>query len=200
MGVEELERKILEDAEKEAEEILEEAKRDAERIREKAEREAEEMRREILDRARREAETRRRREIAQAKLEVRQERLRVKEEYIEKAIERAEEKIRELAEEGRKEYLEFLKRSAIEAVNAISSDEVVLRANENDLMLLDEMLSEIRDETGKDVELGEPVEVVGGVIAESKDGSEAYDNTVDARLRRRRSEIVRRVSETLFGG
>ncbi len=200
MGLEELEKKIIEEAEREAKEIIEEAEEEAEKILDKAKREAEEKRREILEQARREAETRKRREIAQAKLEVRQLRLKVKEECIEEAMERAKEEIRKMAEDGSRRYLEFLERAAIEAARALSSDKVILRVNERDQKAMEELIPDVRVEVDKEIELGDPVDILGGVIAESEDGSEVFDNSVEARLKRMRSELVRRISETLFGG
>ncbi|MEO2241849.1 MAG: V-type ATP synthase subunit E family protein [Euryarchaeota archaeon] len=200
MGLKELEERILEEAKREAEEIVKEAEEEAEKILEKAKREAEERRREILDRARREAETRKRREIAQARLEARQLKLQAKEECIEEALERARRRIRELSEEGSRRYLEFLERAAVEAARAISTDKVILRVNERDREAMEELLPDVRVEVDKEVELGDPVDILGGVIAESEDGSEVFDNSVEARMRRMRSELVRRVSDTLFGG
>ncbi len=198
MGLEELKSKILEDAEKEAEEILREAEEEAEKILAKAEEEAERIRREILERAEREAEVRARRIIAQARLEVKQKEAQVKERYIQMAVERAKEKIEEMR--GSKEYLEFLYENALTAVRAIDADEVVVRAPEEDVTYLEELLPDIRTETEKDVELGDPIDATAGVVAESADGKEAFDNTVDARLERMRPRIVKEVSEILFGG
>jgi len=198
VGLEELKSKILEDAEKEAEEILKEAEEEAQKILAKAEEEAERIRREILERAKREAEVRARRIIAQARLEVKQREAQVRERYINEAIERAKKKIEEMR--GSKEYLEFLHENAMTAVKAIDADEVVLRAPEDDITYLEELLPDIRAETGKDVELGDPIDATAGVVAESADGKEAFDNTVDAKLERMRPTIVREVSQILFGG
>jgi vacuolar-type H+-ATPase subunit E/Vma4 len=83
------------------------------------------------------------------------------------------------------DYDQIARQLAREAVDRLGAEKARVLADERTrAVLTDGVLSEVSEETGVQLQLGEPLERGAGVIAETVDGHRHYDNTLEARLER----------------
>lgn len=180
---------ILEEAKKEAHEILERAREEANRIirtaEEKARTEAERRAREVID-------TERRRMLDAEIRKIREEKVILKSEIINKL----QSKILKLVEDKIRgqlrgfDYYEFLYKLIRGAVLELGESEIIISANARDLEFLksrkDEIKRKIREEVGIDVniEIGEKIDAIGGVIIKSKNGDKTFNAVLDTLVKR----------------
>jgi len=203
MGVDEIVSKILEDANKEAEKIKEDAQVEASKILDDARKEAEKRKNEILKKGEKEAEMVKNRIIAEAKLKVRKKMLIKREELIEKAIKKLREDLIKLPE--KEEYNTLLLKLIIEGIVAIGEEEVFIDLNKRDYEIIDsKIMWTIESEMGKllnkpvIVRKGNIVDIVGGCIVKSKNGSKICDNSLEAVFERNLENIKEKIAELLF--
>ncbi len=201
-GAERIIQEINREAEQKIQYTLKKAQEEAEKIKGEAKKRAEARAEWILRKAQTQAEIERQRIVAGAKLEVRKKRLEVQEELIQKVINALHERLSQLPDG---EYFSMLIDLTSEAVNELKTPRVVILSNERTLRLLDdrrdEFVEALAGKTGRTVELqlGEPVGTIGGVIVESEDGSVRVDNTFEARMERFESDLRARIAKSLFG-
>ncbi|HIQ39294.1 MAG TPA: V-type ATP synthase subunit E [Methanothermococcus okinawensis] len=203
MGVDEIVSKILEDANKEAEKIKDEAQVEASKILEDARKEAEKRKNEILKKGEKEAEMVKNRIIAEAKLKVRKKMLIKREELIEKAVKKLKEDLMKLPE--KEEYNTLLLKLIIEGIVAIGGEEVVIDLNKRDYETIDSKVmwtieSEMEKLLNKPVIVrkGDIVDIVGGCIVKTKDGSKICNNSLEAIFERNLENIKGKIAELLF--
>ncbi|GBF36039.1 V/A-type H+/Na+-transporting ATPase subunit E [Methanofervidicoccus abyssi] len=203
MGVDEIVSKILEDANKEAEKIKEDAQVEASKILDDARKEAEKRKNEILKKGEKEAEMVKNRIIAEAKLKVRKKMLIKREELIEKAIKKLREDLIKLPE--KEEYNTLLLKLIIEGIVAIGEEEVFIDLNKRDYEIINsKIMWTIESEMGKllnksvIVRKGNIVDIVGGCIVKSKNGSKICDNSLEAVFERNLENIKEKIAELLF--
>ncbi len=131
---------------------------------------------------------------AQMRLKVAEERSK----WIDKAIELAKERFDEYAKTD--EYRELLRRMIESAVRQIDAAEIIVEANERDAKLVKELLKEI-DTGGKKVKLSDkPVDILGGIKAETPDGSIRLDLSLDIVFNRIAQDYRAIIARSLFGG
>ncbi|AFK21932.1 V-type ATP synthase subunit E [Pyrococcus sp. ST04] len=196
-GAELIIQEINREAEQKIKYILEEAKKEAEKIKEEARKKAESRAEWILRKAKTQAELEKQRIIANARLEVRRKKLAVQEEYITKVIEEAKRRLAEMPED---EYFETIKTLLKDAISELGEKRVRVTSNEKTLSLIASRIEEIKAEIGDvAIELGNPIDTIGGVIVESEDGSIRIDNTFESRMERLENEIRAKVAKVLFG-
>ncbi|HIP84470.1 MAG TPA: V-type ATP synthase subunit E [Methanothermococcus okinawensis] len=203
MGVDEIVSKILEDANKEAEEIIEKAKAEAEKILEEAKKEAERRKSEILKKGEKEAEMIKNRIIAEAKLEVKKRILKKKEELIEMAIRKLREELMKLPE--RENYRDLLIKLIVDGAVAVDSDDVVVDLNRRDYEMIDintlwEIERKIERETNRAVVVrkGSIVDIVGGAIVRDRSSSKICNNSLEAIFERNLENIRTKIAQLLF--
>lgn len=203
MSIEKLREEILRDTEKTVTEILSKAREEAEKIRKNAEEQAklniESRKQEILKKF----SERERAEVALARLEGKKALLEVETKLLNEAISRAREKLANYQRDNN--YLKIMINLALEALDNIGSDHVVILVNKNDISFLkenwknftSELMSKhpnIKIELGKD-----PIRIMGGLIVTSVDGVKIFNNSFDARLNRIISEERGKLSSILLG-
>ena len=169
---------IREAAEAEAEEILAEAEADAEQLREAR-----------LAEVDRQIEQEREQALSSATLEAKQERLGARRDVIEDVYDAVEESIADVDGDRRRELTEAL----LEATLAEFDDETVtVSTRAADVDLLESLLE------GRNAEVGEPVDCLGGVVAESDASRVRVNNTFDSILESVWDDELKQVSERLF--
>ncbi len=201
-GAERIIQEINREAEQKIQYLLSEAQEEANKIREEAKKRAEARAEWILRKAQTQAEIEKQRIIAGAKLEVRKRRLALQEKLIQEVITTLHERLSQLPDE---EYFPMLVDLASEAVDELGMPKARILSNERTLKLLkarkDEFESAVAEKVGRKVEMdiGEPINTIGGVMVESEDGSVRVDNTFEARMERFESDLRARIAKALFG-
>lgn len=97
------------------------------------------------------------------------------------------------------EYSGGLLKLITEAIEKIQSDQIVLSFDkDSDRLINDLQLDEIAKQTRRDLRRGEILANNHGVIAVSIDGRLSFDNTLEARLERKKPELRVIASQSLF--
>lgn len=197
-SLEKLHNRILADAKLKADQIINEADQGARQILEDARKTAEKETEEILGKAGIDADAVRR-GILSSKL--RANRLKIlgeKNRIVEDVIRSVEDRLSTIASSAR--FQSTLKRLVTEAVEAIGSDQPIVRvgfreASKNDL-----------DELGKTLPRGSkfvvdnhPIDGLGGVVASDPEGKIVFNNSFRSRLERLDNQLFTLISATIFG-
>lgn len=185
---------VLEKARREAEKIIAEAKKEAERIIEKARREWEEnrnrVREQILEEARRRAEE----IIIDARIKARMRLTEAKREVVEEVLRNIEDIVRKGGFDRRESIYRLLR----EAIRPLEGDIRVYVA-ERDLRIARGVVKELGEDSRVKITEIRTAKIVGGVIAESTDGTVRVDNSYEARLELVRTRLIPRIQRELFG-
>ena len=97
------------------------------------------------------------------------------------------------------EYSGGLQKLITESIEKIQSDQIVLSFDkDSDQLINDLQLDEIAKQTRRDLRRGEILANNHGVIAVSIDGRLSFDNTLEARLERKKPELRVLASQNLF--
>lgn len=96
-------------------------------------------------------------------------------------------------------YTEILVKLIQESVVAISGDEFIVQANQNDLRYLQNNLSSISSSIGgKSIKIDdEPIGIIGGVIVSNPDGTKQMINTLENRLKTTINRMQADIAEKL---
>lgn len=96
-------------------------------------------------------------------------------------------------------YTEILVKLIQESVVAISGDEFIVHANQNDLRYLQNNLSSISSSIGgKSIKIDdEPIDIIGGVIVSNPDGTKQMINTLENRLKTTITRMQADIAEKL---
>lgn len=196
---------LLEKAKKEAEEIIEEAKVKSMQIIENAERKAEALKDERLEKLMAKIRKELYKEYALIKLDLRRHFTVEKNKVIQDLLDSAVKKVLEIVEKSDSIYIDSLKKLGIEAILNLYSEDIVLYCcNERDRDFLRSFVDDIINEVskrGKKVKVTIAEELVrckGGVLAMSADGREYYNNTLEARVKRLKEEILPEILSNLL--
>jgi len=191
---------IREDGEREIESIIGKAKQTADDIVARASRAGEEAAGKILKEAREKGETARKRLLSSVNLEVKRAKLRAREEIVRIVRERVEEAVARCRESG--EYAAVMTGLLLEAISALDGDSFIVRANPEDIDLLEKtVFPAVRTAEPRISKLeAKPFErpSAGGVHVGVPGGNVIYDNTLEARLYRLREEIRNIIFEEVF--
>ena len=203
MGADKITSKILEDANKTANEIKSGAQKEAESILQKAEEEAELKKQNILKKGEKDAEMVYNRIIAEARLNAKKKMLEERENLIKMAIEKLEKDLAKLPEKD--EYKDVLLKLIVEGVFSVGGGELTLQLNERDYKLInDDTLWAIEKEAEEKLrkttilKRGAPVDIIGGCIIKTVDESKVYDNSLESVFERNLESIRAKVAELLF--
>ena len=204
---------------KEIEAIIEEIQKRAENQAQQIIQEAEAKARQIIKQAEEEVEkifqheTRsrlliiKRRILGQAEYEGRRKIIEAKNEIANKVLETAKNQIEEIAKEKNPNinYKEILYQLIREAVTAIEEPHIIIKANNKDQKYLAENKTQIqqrlKQETGLDIQIEidpKPIEIIGGIIAETPDGLKTYHNTLEGRLLAKYKKLRNQMAKILF--
>ena len=197
-----LRREIQDQSQKESAELVEQAEREAKQILDRARSEAEKDRADILKKAETKADAVRKRILSGVHLDVKRQNLRTREEMISRLFQAVEERLNRFRKT--KAYAASLKKLVIEGVLALDAKSIrILSGNVERKLLTEKMLSEVKKEvhhhTGREVKLVRSDQVLpeGGVVLVSSDERMLFDHRFSARMRRiqneMRLEVVKRV-------
>jgi len=197
-NIEALERAIVEEANDEAHQIHTEAQAEIERtqrdvrVRIKAEEER------ILQRAEKDAQSIRSHSLAAAQLDAQNTKLRRRELLLQSTFDKARERLTSVPQ--RPDYQQILRLLVTEAIHHVGADDVTIRADRSTVDCLShELLTELEQELGVKLAVGQPLERGAGVIVETPDGHRRYDNTLDTRLDRMQNGLRTLVYRILMG-
>jgi len=188
-----LRREIEAQSEEEAAGILDQARQDAERILKQAAGDAASDREKVLAGARMQADTERKRVLSGVQLEIKKQRLRSREEMIERIFAEVRNKLQEFR--TRPGYADFLHTCILEGGMAVDQDDLKLICGTMERKILKPaFLRTVRDALAKlgrscRLELDDATEEEGGVLVVSADGRMRFDNRFSARIRRKEQAL-----------
>jgi vacuolar-type H+-ATPase subunit E/Vma4 len=198
----EIERKAQEEISK----IIENAKREAETITAEATAKSEALSAERKKALTRELEAQEKAELATLRMDRKGELLRLKSELCDRVFEEAEKRISKIIESESKEYSELLSKLTVEGIAALSGKSFVVQANSRDVDAVQKELKTIKTKAAKikntEVALRIdtlPGKTLGGVVVSVEDGTQSYNNLLEARFSIVKRNLAWNVYETLFG-
>ena len=193
-----LSEEIRKAAEEEARKVIENAKREVEIIIESAKRRAEELRRQKIAQVTKEIRQKLLKEYAQIKIELKKEYLLKKNEIFNNILRELREKLQKRSLERDEVYVKGLRNLIEEALLNVDSDDVVLYVLPKDQEIVREMLPNIIKEVEKKKRRKIRIKIadlkgnyIGGIIVQSVDGREYYNNTLDSRVRLIEEELFK---------
>jgi V/A-type H+-transporting ATPase subunit E len=195
MPLEDIIKKIDDDARAEADSLLSLAKAEADAIRDKARKQAEDLRQRLMQQAKERALERASRIRTLAGLDQRKELLAEKKRIIDEAFARAEEKIVNLPKE---QYLEFVTRLMLGAVES-GREEIIPSARHKDFFS-QEFLENLNKQLGPKGHLrlsGEAGNFSAGVIL--REGNKETNLTLKSLIAWRRDHLEPEIARMLFG-
>jgi V/A-type H+-transporting ATPase subunit E len=146
----------------------------------------------ILAEGKKEAEKLEKQIIGNADLDSRNKQLLLVEESIEKVFEKA---IKKLQDTDRNDnYSKLISSLLQESINTIGTSEIIVQTNSKDKPVVQSLLSKFPGATLS----SDPIDCLGGIRVQSKDGTMKFDNTIDARLDRLKP-LIRKDIASKFG-
>ena len=146
----------------------------------------------IVDEGKKEAEKIEKQIVGSADLESRNKQLRLVEEYVQKAFDKAIEQIKSSKHDAN--YSKLIETLLTEAIDTLGAKEVTVSTNSKDKEIVNSLLKKF---PGSKLS-SETIDCLGGVEVSSKDGSMSFNNTIDARLDRLKP-LIRKEIATKFG-
>lgn len=204
MGIEELRKEILEEAEKRINGMLEEARAEADRIIKEAEQRAGQIvegKKEALLKSLKEKE---RSELAISRIEGKRLILSKKWSLVDEVFNRVAEKLRGIRES--KDYEDVMASYIADAVKSLAVDEVLLMVNDDDHKMFRSKLNSIEKRVseivGRRISLNlsdKKPRIIGGVIVTDMSGMLIYNSSFDAKMVEAREKLAADVLNILFG-
>jgi V/A-type H+-transporting ATPase subunit E len=191
-GVEKINSRILKDAQKEADKILSEAKKEVSSIKSDANAESKHETDRILKDGKKRADAEKQRILSSANLQAHNLKLASEEALIGTVLGKAMEKIDKLRVKGGADYEKAIKKLVKNSMEELGGGKVVLSFDKKDQKLGKKLAEEFK------ASLGEPMEIGGGVIVETKDSSLRVDNSFEKMLEREEDSIRSDLAGVLF--
>ena len=203
-SVEKICQRIREDGEKEVESILDKAERTASGIIDRAEKKKERIAGEILKEAEENGENEYRRLLSSIKIELKREKLRVREEVIEHIMEKMKGDLKDIRQQER--YINILQGMILAGVGALEGDSFIVSVDGRDLELArDKVIPTVEQKVKQEREADCQLKLeqlsrpsLGGARIRAAEGKVAYDNTFEARMHRLNDEIRNVIFEEVF--
>ncbi len=195
MSLEELRKRILEEAQREAEEILRKAREEAERIVAEAKEEYYRKLRNARRKALQEFIERKNAEYVSKLVEFNIELLKLKNRILNEILTEVQRELAELPVSKRKESLKTLLKESLES--GIFAGSVIVKVVPKDSNVIKEVVQERFKDVVTAVELHDP-RILGGVLVESLDREHAIDNTYATRLEKAMPEIMNILNSRVF--
>ena len=196
-SLEKLHNRILSDAKLKASEILQEAETKARQTTEDAQAKAQKEADEILSKASLEAENIRRSILSSR---IRANRLRILDEknrIVQDILRSVEQRLADLASTD--QFLPTLKRFIAEAVEAVGSDDAIVRVGFRTPETKGlESIGKTLPKGTKYVVETRPIDDLGGVVASDSKGDTIFSNSFKARLQRLDNQLLSTISSTVF--
>lgn len=190
---------ILEDVRKEAEASISEAEKNGKDILLKAKDEANRQYTTIADQAKSQAESESRKLESLTEVETRNRLLQKKEELVNTAFDKALQQLSAFAET--KEYLDYLLNLIRETASKLNSKNLILQLNARDRDRLKRKdLAKLSEELGVELKIAETQEnFIGGCRVQTADKKILYDNTIENRLQQLKPSLRIETAKILFG-
>jgi len=190
MGLEDIKKKILSDAELQKKQIIDKAEKEAQNVIDEYKKKAEEYKKSILERAKEEGDGIKRGILIDAKMKVKSEILKKKREWLDKVYEEAKNKILESPY-----YKNWMKLKIKKA--ALSGDEKIVVSKEEEELNDIWLLSLNKDLSSKLTFADERGNFKGGVMIQTGEGS-FIDLTLDTLINEMKEEMERELANILF--
>jgi len=146
----------------------------------------------IVDEGKKEAEKIEKQIVGSSDLESRNKQLRLVEEYVQKAFDKAIEQIKSSKHDAN--YSKLIETLLTEAIDTLGAKEVTVSTNSKDKEIVNSLLKKF---PGSKLS-SETIDCLGGVEVSSKDSTMSFNNTIDARLDRLKP-LIRKEIATKFG-
>ena len=181
MGLESVKEEIIRNAKEQSSAMIADARRQANQLAKEAEKKIEETKQRIEEETKRTADMTKRQFLAAAELENKKMLLDAKKQVIEKAFEEAKAKIEKMDDKKRETLLKKLLEKSSKEIEVGK-----VYCSKKDLKLLKGIKAE-------------PAEIIGGLIAENKEGTTRVDYSFESLLESVREKELQKISKILFG-
>jgi vacuolar-type H+-ATPase subunit E/Vma4 len=193
-----LETVITNEARQDAAKITAETESHIESIKRQAREQAEGQRSAILKQAQEKAERLRSQAVTSAQLEAQTLKLERRETVLAKVMSEARRGLTGVTEWP--DYVNIVRGLIREGTEVLGADSLVIEADETTRRMLDgQVLTDLGQELGVQLELGETLERGTGVVIVTADGHRRYDNTLETRLDRMQAALRAPVYHILMG-
>ena len=222
-GADKIVSNIMSDAQAKADVNKSEAQVKVDAILADGEKRAEATKVKISEDADKQAEMRYQQIISEAKMNARRAELGAKEEVIEEAFSKATEDLTNMANTNDSEYVDALVEMIKEAAVEIGGGDLIVLLKEEDIPKVQDKLetiiglikslvtrekqsdlgsiaTEVSRETAVEttLEIGEPIDTIGGAILRTRNGEIQVNNTIESRMLRFKKSLRSEVAKTLF--
>ena len=222
-GADKIVSNIMSDAQAKADVNKSEAQVKVDAILADGEKRAEATKVKISEDAAKQAEMRYQQIISEAKMNARRAELGAKEEVIEEAFSKATEDLTNMANTNDQEYVDALIEMIKEAAVEIGGGDLIVLLKQEDIPKVQDKLesivglikslikrekpsdlsaiaTEVSQETDVEttLEIGEPIDTIGGAILRTRNGEIQVNNTIESRMLRFKKSLRSEVAKTLF--
>ncbi len=222
-GADKIVSNIMSEAQAKVDANISEAQAKVEAILADGEKRAEATKVKISDDAAKQADMRYQQIISEAKMNARRAELGAKEDVIEEAFSKATEDLTNMANTNDPEYVDALVEMIKEAAVEIGGGDLIVLLKEEDIPKVNDKLeiivglikSLIKKEEPTDLnlisaavsletdvettlEIGEPIDTIGGAILRTRNGEIQVNNTIESRMLRFKKSLRSEVAKTLF--
>jgi V/A-type H+-transporting ATPase subunit E len=222
-GADKIVSNIMSDAQAKVDVNISEAQGKVEAILADGEKRAEATKVKISEDASKQADMRYQQIISEAKMNARRAELGAKEEVIEEAFSKATEDLTNMANTNDQEYVDALIEMIKEAAVEIGGGDLIVLLKEDDIPKVQDKLetiislikalikrekpsdlnaiaTEVSNETEVEttLEIGEPIDTIGGAILRTRNGEIQVNNTIESRMLRFKKSLRSEVAKTLF--
>ena len=222
-GADKIVSNIMSEAQAKVDANIGEAQAKVEAILADGEKRAEASKVKISDDAAKQADMRYQQIISEAKMNARRAELGAKEEVIEEAFSKATEDLTNMANTNDPEYVDALIEMIKEAAVEIGGGDLIVFLKEEDISKvegklehiiglikslitrerpsdLNNIAAEVSNETDVEttLEIGEPIDTIGGAILRTRNGEIQVNNTIESRMLRFKKSLRSEVAKTLF--
>ena len=222
-GADKIVSNIMSDAQAKADANISEAQVKVDEILANGEKRAEATKVKISEDAAKQADMRYQQIISEAKMNARRAELGAKEEVIEEAFSKATEDLTNMAKSNDPEYVDALVEMIKEAAAEIGGGDLIVLLKEEDIPKVQDKLetivglvkalikrekpsdlaliaTEVSRETDVEttLEIGEPIDTIGGAILRTRNGEIQVNNTIESRMLRFKKSLRSEVAKTLF--
>lgn len=222
-GADKIVSNIMSDAQAKADVNKSEAQVKVDAILADGEKRAEATKVKISEDASKQADMRYQQIISEAKMNARRAELGAKEEVIEEAFSKATEDLTNMANTNDSEYVDALVEMIKEAAVEIGGGDLIVLLKQEDIPKVQDKLesivglikslikrekpsdlsaiaTEVSQETDVEttLEIGEPIDTIGGAILRTRNGEIQVNNTIESRMLRFKKSLRSEVAKTLF--
>ena len=222
-GADKIVSNIMSEAQVKADENKSQAQVKVDEILANGEKRAEATKVKISEDAAKQADMRYQQIISEAKMNARRAELGAKEEVIEEAFSKATEDLTNMANTNDSEYVDALVEMIKEAAVEIGGGDLIVLLKQEDIPKVQDKLesivglikslikrekpsdlsaiaTEVSQETDVEttLEIGEPIDTIGGAILRTRNGEIQVNNTIESRMLRFKKSLRSEVAKTLF--